>query len=60
MCFDLPARLQLTGLDDLDQAVVMYSVSRSPVAIRLVGRRPRTWDHTVVRLRVPVTATQGD
>jgi len=53
--FDLPARLQLAGLDDADRAVVMYSVSRSPVAIRLVARRPRTWDCTVVRLRVPVT-----
>ncbi len=52
--FDMSANLQLAGLTSGASAVVLYSVDRSFADILLSDRRPRSWDRSVVRLRVPV------
>ena len=52
--FDMSANLQLAALTSGASAVVLYSVDRSFADILLSDRRPRSWDRSVVRLRVPV------
>lgn len=52
--FDLPGRLQLTGLEPGDRAILLYNVDKSFVDIHLADERPKRWDLTVVRMRVPV------
>ena len=50
--FDLSAGLQLPAPSGPTEATVLYSVDRSFAPIYLSGRRPTSWDRTLVRLRV--------
>jgi hypothetical protein len=52
--FDLTRDLELGGLQGTADAVLLYSVDRSFVGILLSGRQPKSWDRSLVRLRVPV------
>jgi hypothetical protein len=52
--FDLTRQLELTGVEGRTEAVLLYSVDRSFLGVLLSERQPRSWDRSLVRLRVPV------
>jgi hypothetical protein len=52
--FDLPRQVQLGGVQGTAEAVLLYSVDRSFVGILLSEKQPKSWDRSLVRLRVPV------
>jgi hypothetical protein len=53
--YDLPARLQLPALGK-DDAILLYNTPRAFAQIELEGHSPNSWNVTLVRLRVPVSA----
>ena len=50
----IAAVVLLAGLSSPSEALVLYSVERLFINILLSGQSPKSWDQTVVRLRVPV------
>jgi len=55
VAFDLPGRLELTGLDSREEAILLYSTNESYAEITLEGESPKRWHRTVMRMKVPVT-----
>jgi len=56
--FDLCANLQLSDLHAADQAVLIYSIPKSFVKIKLANLAPKEWERTVVRMRIPLGGAQ--
>ena len=58
--FDLPANVQLSGLDSRVGAVLVYSTAETFAEITLEGETPILWCRSVVRLRTPVVRTNAN